>query len=240
MSTQSFEAFAVGDTVFIPSVKRIEIPVKCPDCHGTKYWHVYITGADKRRMIECPRCKGGKDGYDFLIPKRYEHKVEIVEAKITEVKIKVGRKYQSEEIATTISYETNPHSGCLQEGRCCATREQAETVGQVLLEASIENEDKRYSEARQRDEERAGRDILAALSAHANQNYKELEAKVEKLREKMLEAISNEEGPEISKPSYGSPEISADSLASWLEELLSSADLPGFSESELHEAKCHC
>jgi hypothetical protein len=237
---QSFESFAIGDKIFVPSVRQKEVLVTCPDCLDEKAWTV-STPSGITKTIECPRCNGGKD--NWLIPKRYEQTLEIKETTIAKVSIRSAKKYKSEEIAVSISYDTEaPYCGSVDHEKVYLTHEAAAEAGAIMMAEYTATEDKRWRENRERDEKRAGQDIITAIQSVANKDYKDLEYKVDQLREKMLDAIRypNSNGPTLEKRLYGAPELTSQGLADWFSQMLRDCELEDWTENELHEALCHC
>lgn len=240
----TFETLDIGTPVFLPSVKRKEIEVECPDCHGAKTWHVY-TGNRQSFNVPCPRCTRDGHEYDWLRPKRYETEIVITEATISDIIVKRGKlRYKSDDIETEIRYRVDTDRGHHHEYEwnkdLFLDRGLAEAKGQELFEADQAREKTEWEKELDRNKERARYTILNAMAMHYSGRRKEIEAKIEKLREKMLQAISEDDGPEITKNTYSAPHIASADLAEWLGELLSEADIEGWTEQELHEAMCHC
>lgn len=236
---QTFDAFAVGETIFVPSVTQKEIPTQCPDCLGEKLWTITMpSGAS--RTIDCPRCEGGKR--HWLLPTRHERTLEIKEAKVSEVTIRVRKAHKSEETHTGIDYRTEPYIGHVSHDRVHASREVALAAGERMLAADATKDEERWQEELKKVETRSGQDIITALQAEANAAKHALERKVDKLKEQMMEAIRYPTlyGPKFKTRSYGSPEITEQAMADWLGNMLSEADIEGWSEQELHEAMCSC
>lgn len=238
---QTFDAFAVGDKIFVPSVRQKDVATTCPDCLGEKLWTITMpSGVSK--TIDCPRCDGGNK--DWLRPRRYERTLEISEAEVSEVSIRTSKAYKSEEIRTRIDYNTvSPYIGNIGHGNAYRSIQEAEEAGKVLLAQEGVLDEARFREERERTEKRAGQDILTALQAKANEQFRDLDFKIDQLKEKMLEAIQHPTlyGPKMIRAYTGGPqEITSQAMADWLSGLFSEADLEGWSEQELQEALCHC
>jgi hypothetical protein len=239
--TQTFDAFAVGDTVYIPKVKAEEIEVPCPDCGDGGTWTI-TTASGMSRTIPCPRCAAGS-GYAWMKPKRYDRKLVIDEITIRKVKITTGYPHKSEEIETSISYSATAHGHGYRADEVYRTREEAEAAGAVLLAEDAKRCDERWLAELTKHEERSGQDIVRVLQAHARERAEALESKIEKLKEKMLDAVKYPSlyGPKLTRPWSGAAEeLTATSLAAWLNNLLEAAEIGCWSEEELHEATCHC
>lgn len=238
---QTFDAFAIGDTIFIPSVRQKDIPVTCPDCMGEKLWNI-STPSGVSTTIGCPRCGGGE--HNWLIPKRYERCVEINEAQIVGLSISYKKGYKSEELHTRIEYDTRPYIGGVNHDKAYLSREAAEIAGAALLADDEKSDHEVWRKERKRAQERAGQDILTAFRAEAEKHARALDQKIDKLKDEMREAIEYPSlyGPKLTRPtsSYSSPEITTQAMAEWCNHLLSEADIEGWSESELHEMSCHC
>lgn len=236
---QTFDVFAIGDKVFVPRIFHKELPAeKCPDCLGAGTWHV-STPAGLSHDITCPRCNGKKDS-NWLWPKRFELTLEISECTITEVSI--TRSQHKDVITTNVRYNTAPYIGSLYDAKVYPTREEAEAAGEAMKIAEAEKKDTDYAKERERQIERAGQDIVTALRQAAGEKVTELEAQIERLKEKMMDAIRHPSlyGPKIKSSTYLGPEITSQAMADWLSEMLQEADIEGWSENELHEAMCSC
>jgi hypothetical protein len=242
MSEHTFELIEIGTKIFIPGTKREELPVTCPDCHGTKKWFVHIAGVEGSKVIECPRCGGGE--HEWLIPKRYKTVIEIKEFEVTGFEIDRKPKWQSDELETIITYHTNPHRHGVRHGTCYLTQEEAQAAGDIMLEEADKKIGEEYAKERERCDRRAGHDIVKALRDHAFRHSEALQEKIDKLKSEMLEAITypSLHGPKLTQPrsKYGSPELTSSALAEWFSNLLDEANIEGWSEEEIHEATCRC
>lgn len=215
--------------------------MSAPIAWGQKKWTV-TTPSGVCREITCPRCGG--DERSWLKPNRREYTLGIIEAEIKSINIECHTRGGGGP-RTLIRYETTPFFGTLyHDGRQMVhlTREAAEAAGAIALKESKEREPSEWEQENERRASYAGQNILDALKAEADHKFKELDEKVDSLRQKMLDTIRcpSIDGPQLSKPSYGSPELTTQSLGEWLNGLLCEADLEGFSEEELHEAGYHC
>lgn len=237
--TQTFSAFAIGDTIFVPHVGQKEIEVQCPDCLGSKTWRI-STPAGTSKEIACPRCGGGERSW--LLPKRYERSLEIKETTVSEVNIRHGRHTRDSATFLSISYSTAPYIGHVDHAKAFGAREEAAAAGDVMMAKAAEREHEEWRKQREREEARAGHDIIQALNEEANRKLEFHKSNVEALREKLFDAIRYPTlyGPKINSRSYGGAEISSEAMAEWLQKLLGDAGLETWSESELHEAMCHC
>lgn len=236
---QTFNAFAVGDTIFVPSVQQKEIEVQCPDCLGSKTWSI-STPAGMSKEIPCPRCEGGARNWFF--PKRYERSLEIQEVTVSEVSIRCRKHHKEDGVYTYVEYSTSPYAGHIGTSRVFATHAEAAAAGELMMAEAADREHAEWKKEREREEARAGKDIIAVLQAKANDGRAALEANVAALREKLFDAIRYPSlyGPKLTHRSYGSTEITSQAMADWLQQLLGDAGLETWSETELHEAMCHC
>lgn len=233
-----YDVYEIGQTIFVPTVSSKSISVVCPDCAGAKIWNV-STPTGISTTITCPRCHGEK--HEWLTPKRHETILEIAETTISEVSLR-RRKKQDGTLANSIDYSTAPYIGHVTHERAYLSREEAQAAGEKMLAEHSTKEDERWRKERERDAERAGHDVLRALTDRANEKVGDLRDKVDRLREKMLDAIKspNWDGPKLSTRSYGSPELTSQGMADWLGGMLRDCDLEDWTEEELHEAMCHC
>lgn len=233
---EHFEALPIGTTIFVPSIESKTIEVECPDCKGTKYWHVYA--GKQNFMIDCPRCDGGK--CDWLKPKRHEYAAKVEETTVKSVRIESGRAHGSEtETYTRIYYETSPYMGSISEPYI--TREAAEAAAEIKLQQALEREQSDWDKDRERDAKRAGMEIVRVIEARASRNAQALQDKIDSLKRAMLDAIRDGDGPELRRPYSGAaPEMTPQAIADFLANILSEANINGFTEDELHEAMCHC
>ena len=239
-SLQTFDAFAVGETIFVASVHQKEIPTQCPDCLGEKQWAISMPSGVSR-IIACPRCDGGKR--HWLFPMRHERTLEVKEAKVSEVSIRCRKAHNSEKIHTGIDYSTEPYIGHVSHDRAHGSREAALVDGKRMLAADAKQEDERWREEREKVATRSGQDIVAALQAAANESVRDLQRNIAKLKEQMMEAIRYPTlyGPkEVRAYPSATPRITEQTMADWLGNLLSEANIEGWSEQELHEAMCSC
>lgn len=237
---QTFDAFAVGDTIFVPAVTQKEIPTQCPDCLGEKLWTITMPSGVSR-TIDCPRCNGGKRSW--LFPMRHERALQIREAKVSEVSIRCRKAYKSEEVDVDIDYNTAPYIGHVSHKSVHASREAALAAGDVMLAADATKDQTRWQEELDKVAKRSSQDIVTALQTAANESHRKLEAKIEKLKAEMMEAIQwpTLNGPQLKRAYTGGPEeITSQAMADWCSKLLSEADIDGWSEQELHEAMCSC
>ena len=236
---QQFDAFAVGDTIFVPRITQKEVEMPCPDCLGKKgKWHLHLpSGAHV--SIDCLRCGAGDN--KWLLPRRYERALQIDEMKINEVSIRCRAAHKGEGTDTTIYYQTQG-GGSVYPDKVFTTHEAAVIAGELMLEDAEEKGYAEWEKELARSETRSRQGILAAMSAKYSTQSKAVEDKIDRLKAKMLEAIQYPTlyGPKLSKKSYGAPEITSQSLADWLGELLSEADIDGWTEQEMHEAMCEC
>jgi hypothetical protein len=236
----TFDTFAVGDTVFVPRVHSKDIDVTCPDCLGENQW-VISTPSGISRTIDCPRCMGGKRDYAWMKPKRYERTLEIQELKITEVCITSRKAHNRDEVDTSISYQL-AGGWSMQRRGLYLTRAEAEVAGAALLAEGVKEEHASYLAELKKNEERSAMDIIRAFESKAYERARALDEKIERLKEKMMDAVKypSLNGPKVTRRSYGGDEITPHSLLEWMQELLSEADIDGWSEEEVHEATCHC
>lgn len=228
---QTFSALALGTIVYVPRVTTTEIEMPCPDCNGTHVWHISSPSGMKRE-IECPRCKGGQ--YKWLIPKRHEYTLLIEEESVLGTDINQRVPHGKEEAVFTVRYKTN-HYNSRDEAELFLTREEAEAAGVKLL-AEVETKwGKDYVEKLKRDEAQANLKIVEVLKEQADRKYEELKGKIDELKSGMYRAI---EYPELYGPVVKHSSISAQAMTTWLTELLSAADIEGWSEEELAEHGC--
>lgn len=194
------------------------------------------------REIDCPRCKGGKSGYEFLRPKRYERILEINEYVISEISIRRMKSHNSDDVRTHISYTTSPYSGSTSPDKIFTDRDSAAVAGDAMMVADATRTETEWDKDQKRAEAMAGVDILAAFQMQANKATDDLKDKIERLRQAMMDAIKYPygDGPKLSKPTYGSAEITSQAMAEWCNGLLDHAGIDGWSEGELHEALCDC
>jgi hypothetical protein len=235
------ETLSVGTTVYVPSITHKEVIMDCPDCRGEHKW-IIRTPSGHSHTIECPRCKGGKSGYEFLRPKRYERTLEIHERVICEVEVRQRKDHKTEDVRTHIAYTTSPHSGSLYPDKIFTSRDAAEDAGAAMMIEDAKREKAEWEKDQKRAEDRAGLDVMAALQSRADKATADLNSKIERLREAMMEGIKypHGDGPKLTKTYGGNSELTSQSLAEWCNELLSEADLETWSEEDLHEALCHC
>lgn len=230
----------VNTTVYVPSIETKAIPVTCPDCDGRGTWTVIM--GRRTAEVTCPRCQG-KTNSEYLTPRRFERVLKVTEHVIAEATVRQRRDHVDKAtVRTTIDYSLAPYSGNTRPESVFLTREEAESRGAELL---IEDEKREHEEWRKNlklTEERAGMDIVWALQARADKTSKEWESKVNRLREKLLEAVAFPSlyGPEIKRDVLGVYEVKSQSLAAWFNGLLEEAGIDTLSEEEIHEATCHC
>ena len=156
------ETLSVGTTVYIPHVTRKEVLMPCPDCKGDHKWLV-IVPSGMTREIDCPRCKGGKSGYEFLRPKRYERTLEINEYVISEVSIRQMRQHNSDDVRTHISYSTAPYSGSTSPDKLFTDRDSAVVAGDAMMIADATRSETEWDKDQKRAEAIAGRRNDASL-----------------------------------------------------------------------------
>jgi hypothetical protein len=236
------ETLSIGTTVYVPQIETKKIRTPCPDCNDEGKWSVSTPGGVLQREITCPRCHGGKYGYDWLLPVRYERTIEIREGKITQVSVRQQKSHNSDDIHEHISYDTAPYLGSLSPGKVFVSRDAAEAAGADMLTADATREQSEWDRDRKRDEVRAGIDIIQALDKRANERANKLDEKIERLRDKMLDAIRYPSlyGPKITQKSWGGSELTPQNLAEWLNKLLEEADFETLSEEQIREATCDC
>ena len=241
---QSFDIFKVGDTVYAPSVDHKRVPVTCPDCNDKRTWRV-ITAAN-RFTITCPRCNGAQ--YDWQQPHRTELTLEIREYVVHGVSIDWERHRDvGEGLVTRVRYSLYNGEKYAGNGFGASSvfpsREAAEAAGSEMLAKHAAEEDKRWAEQRERVAKSAGETVVQVISEKANASKKEIERKLDDLKERLTSAIRHPSlyGPKLRKEgAFGSYEITSETMAEWLNELFSEAGLDGWSEEEIHEATCHC
>lgn len=235
------ETLSVGTSVYVPTIKTTDIMLECPDCRGEHKW-IVSTPSGHSHTIDCPRCKGGDRRYEFLRPKRRERTLAILEAKICEVTVHQRADDKTGEVKVSVTYRTAPYLGHYSAERVFSVLDDAEKAGRAMIEADVNREKAEWEKEDKHAEARAGLHIMAALQARADEKRKSLDEKIEALRDKMLEAIKYPSlyGPSITRRSFGADELTPAALAEWLDTMLTDAGLDGWSESEIHEATCHC
>lgn len=238
---QLFETLSIGDVVFIASITTEQIDVPCPDCQGEKLWTISMPSGISR-TIACPRCGGGEN--NWLHPKRQEHAIKITEATISGVRLEhhPAHAAKSGETQTSIRYATAPYAGDIPQERIYRTRAEAEAAGAAMLEKAVTESRRRWLEDMERSNRRAGLDIVTVLKESADQKYAELDERLDKLRENLLEAVRYPTlyGPKTTKRIYGGDELTGQNLADWLNQQFMKVDLDGWTDEELHEALCSC
>ena len=232
----------IGTTIYVPSLVRQEHMLPCPDCKGEHVWIISTPGG-MRTEIACPRCKGGGKAYEFLRPTTYVRTMEIKESTISEARIRQKRDHQdAAKVHTWVDYDTAPYAGTLRPEHVFLTRAEAEVAGAAMIAADEAKENTQRAEDEARNKARAGIDIVQVLQSRADEKRSKLEAKIERLRDAMMDAIKfpYTSGPKKTSKSYGGDEITPQNMAEWLNKMLDEADLETFSEDEIHEATCHC
>lgn len=234
---QSFDVFKVGDTVYVFRVEDKRVPVVCPDCQDTRKWTVRTPAGDTWD-VTCPRCNGAK--YEFQQPHRLSTQLTVETATINEISIRQRKRHKGEEVDTWVEY--NFTGGTYRKAeRVFATAVEAEAAGQDEMAKELTKDEERWKAERERVAKYAGETLLDVVRAQAQQEKKDIEGKLDDLKERFLEAIKDPDyhGPKIKKGTY-SAEITSEAMASWLNGIFDEAGLQGWSEEEIHEATCHC
>lgn len=238
---QSFDAFKVGDTVYVYKIEHVRVPVPCPDCKDTRTWTV-TTKAGDTWDVTCPRCNGAK--YDFQQPHRLATKLEVLPAVVSEVTIRQRKHYNADEIGTWIDYNLKQDKTSIHRRNdgVFATEEDARAAGEAEMVRDLTKDKQRWQEKRERVAKYASATVLDAVMGKGFQAKRDIEDKLEKLKEGFLEAIKSPDfdGPKLRKGVFGNPEITSEAMAEWLNGIFSEAELDGWSEEEIHEATCHC
>lgn len=165
--------YELGTTVYVPYVKDDFAEAECPDCKGTKIWHVR-TGSGLEFETPCQRCDKS-----YGVPGYRERALEPAfrEYTIQRIRIEWGKSKDKHTPKQQVRYILDAYGGDYGEDGFCVTQAEALAAASKKMEAPYYRRDER----RQQDVEYArslkGVNLRTAFEIEAANNLKEMKAK---------------------------------------------------------------
>jgi hypothetical protein len=176
--------YELGTTVYVPYVKDGYAEAECPDCKGTKVWHVK-TGSGLEFETPCQRCDKS-----YGMPGYRERALEPAfrETTIQRIRIEWGESKDKHTPEQQVRYIFDAYAnGGYGEDDLCVTQAEALAAASKQMEGPYYRRDER----RQQDEEYArslkGVNLRTAFEIEAVKNFKEMKAKYDAAVEAIIE-----------------------------------------------------